>query len=231
VPGQQFLGDQVQGPPANRHEIARSAEQARRAEVGALGGIRDAWREIREEQNLTYELGRQGAQQFVVGGLNQIADSLTGIFTGAVKAKDAVRSFFTGLLTDLARLSIQIALFSALGFGGGGGPTGLHGGVFGHGHQRMLRGGVARGPTTVTFAEGSRAEAAFIPLDDGRSVPVTLNGGRPMNQGPAVIINVYANDGADAGRFLTRNAATILDVARGGIVRDAGIRASIERVR
>lgn len=42
--------------------------------------------------------------------------------------------------------------------------------------KRYAAGGIARGPQMALYGEGSRPEA-YVPLPDGRTIPVTMNGG------------------------------------------------------
>ena len=61
---------------------------------------------------------------------------------------------------------------------------------------RYASGGVATGPQLALFGEGSKNEA-FVPLPDGRSIPVTMRGG---NAGGVVInstVNVNATGGTE----------------------------------
>ena len=71
--------------------------------------------------------------------------------------------------------------------------------------NRYAAGGVARSPQLALFGEGSLPEA-FVPLPDGRTIPVTLRGGTPL-PGPSAAaggagVNVTYNidaRGAEAG--------------------------------
>jgi hypothetical protein len=42
--------------------------------------------------------------------------------------------------------------------------------------RRYANGGIATSPQMAIYGEGSRPEA-YVPLPDGRSIPVTMNGG------------------------------------------------------
>lgn len=53
--------------------------------------------------------------------------------------------------------------------------------------RRYARGGIANSAQLAMFGEGSRPEA-YVPLPDGRSIPVTVNGGNGVN----VVVNVDA---------------------------------------
>lgn len=78
---------------------------------------------------------------------------------------------------------IDAALSSYYNFAAGGvmtgaGPLPL---------RRYASGGVANSPQMAIYGEGSKPEA-YVPLEDGRTIPVTVNGG-----GGGVIVNVINN--------------------------------------
>lgn len=56
--------------------------------------------------------------------------------------------------------------------------------------RKYASGGVARTPQMAIFSEGSMAEA-FVPLPDGRSIPVSMKGGGAQN----IAINITVNEG------------------------------------
>jgi lambda family phage tail tape measure protein len=55
--------------------------------------------------------------------------------------------------------------------------------------KRYAAGGIATGPQLAMYGEGSRPEA-YVPLPDGRTIPVTMKGGGGMGN---VTVNVDAN--------------------------------------
>ena len=69
-------------------------------------------------------------------------------------------------------------------------------------------GGVARSPQVAVFGEGSRPEA-FVPLPDGRSIPVTMDA---QAQGITVVQNITT---PDANSFRRSRAALFNDVQSG----------------
>jgi hypothetical protein len=102
------------------------------------------------------------------------------------------------LLQDMAQLIIQMSMRSAV--------KGLFPGLFAMGGimsndgafplKRYARGGVANSPQLAMFGEGSTPEA-YVPLPDGRSIPVTMkNGGNGMGN---VVVNVDATGSSVEG--------------------------------
>jgi len=76
--------------------------------------------------------------------------------------------------------------------------------------RKYAAGGVARSPQLALYGEGSQAEA-FVPLPDGRRIPVALEGGAP-----AVTVNVINQSGqpvnAQAGQPRFDGRQMVLDV-------------------
>ena len=78
--------------------------------------------------------------------------------------------------------------------------------------QRYARGGIARSPQLAMFGEGSMPEA-YVPLPDGRTIPVSLMGGGGSNTTNNVSVSINANglnqtsdsvNGAQLGRRIAR---------------------------
>ena len=118
------------------------------------------------------------------------------------------------------------------GFYGGGGGVDPYakGGV----HQGTMlgsipvnayaNGGIATSPQLALFGEGRGAEA-FVPLPDGRSIPVTMNGGG--GGGANVTINLNAIDSKSGVEFLEANAKAIGDTISSQI--EAGANRKLNR--
>jgi lambda family phage tail tape measure protein len=138
----------------------------------------------------------------------QLADALINTFqgledkltqfvtTGKANFKDLARS----ILEDLARIAIRQAIIAPL-VGGIGGIFGFaRGGVMTEGGPLPLRGyargGIANSPQLALFGEGSQPEA-YVPLPDGRRIPVALQGTAGAAGGANVTVNVDAR-GTDA---------------------------------
>ena len=96
--------------------------------------------------------------------------------------------------TASSTVSSGSSFFSWLGFAKGGVMSSS-------GSLRLKKyasGGVADSPHLALFGEGSKPEA-FVPLPDGRSIPVTLQGGSDMggNYSP-VTISIQVNNNGDS---------------------------------
>jgi lambda family phage tail tape measure protein len=124
---------------------------------------------------------------------DQLADFVT---TGKMQFADFARS----VLNDLAKIFVRFALFQTLkalipggsglakafGFASGGimtqqGPLQL---------RRYAAGGIASSPQMAIYGEGSRPEA-YVPLPDGRTIPVTMKGGGGGETN--IVVNVDAS--------------------------------------
>lgn len=68
--------------------------------------------------------------------------------------------------------------------------------------KRYAAGGIASGPQLAMFGEGSRPEA-YVPLPDGRSIPVTMKGN---GVGANVTVNVDASGSEAQGNSANANA-------------------------
>jgi hypothetical protein len=134
---------------------------------------------LQEYYNSVKDLG-SAIGDAVVSGLQGLEDQLTAFVT---TGKASFRELAVSILSDLARIALRAAIIQpivqALGgffpgfkFAGGGimsedGPMPL---------RRYARGGVANSPQLAMFGEGSMPEA-YVPLPDGRRIPVAMQGG------------------------------------------------------
>jgi hypothetical protein len=160
-------------------------------------GFSKALRTLGEE---TEQVGKQ-MEAVTTKAFNGMTDALTNfVMTGKLD----FRSLATSIISDLIRIQIQRAitlpmakaLGSMFGFADGGimtsaGPLPL---------RTYASGGVATTPQLAVFGEGSMAEA-YVPLPDGRSIPVTMN---QSSSGGGDVFNISVN------------------VAEGGVTSSAG---------
>jgi hypothetical protein len=133
----------------------------------------------------------------VVSGLQGLEDQLTALVTtGKTNFKDLAAS----ILSDLARIALRAAiivpimqalgsLFPGFKFANGGimtgdGPVPL---------RKYAAGGIATSPQLALFGEGSKPEA-YVPLPDGRRIPVAMQGGGGVVVGE---INIAVQNSGD----------------------------------
>lgn len=134
-------------------------------------------------------------------------DALTSfVQTGKMDFKGLIDS----MIADLAKLMVQqylmLPLKAALGFADGGIMTS-------NGSMPLKaysRGGIANSPQLAMFGEGSRPEA-YVPLPDGRTIPVTMQGGGGGGVNTTINVSVN-NEGGSSGENDQMLATTIANV-------------------
>lgn len=173
----------------------------------------------------------KGLQDGVKGYLESIgtlADGIKGVTGTALKGlEDQLVNFVTtgkanfkelarSILADMSRILIQQMVMKPLlqGIGGLFGIKFADGGIMTADGPLPLRkyadGGVANSPQLAMFGEGSMPEA-YVPLPDGRRIPVAMKGGGGSNTN--VTVNVDAsgsqvqgdsNKGDQLGRVISQ---------------------------
>lgn len=168
-------------------------------------------------KELTLEFERLAASTDVVGEhfktlfSDTFASELEKVMEGTQSVTEAFGNMSKAIIKEIDRMVIKALannlfdkMFSKTGGGGSGALDGIasffssvfgmaQGGVVGpHGAvslRRYAAGGVATSPQLAVFGEGSRPEA-FVPLPDGRRIPVKMNGGGGVN----VVMNISTQD-------------------------------------
>lgn len=135
-----------------------------------------------------------------------------GLYNFVKTGKFNFASFATAIIDDIIRIQVRMALAGLLtsvvgAFGGGSGSGGLvpqaegatanlaaNGGIMSSNGMLPLHnyasGGIAKSPQVAIFGEG-RMNEAYVPLPNGRSIPVEMNGGGSTN----VVVNVNMESG------------------------------------
>ena len=181
--------EMVEAAPGNdklAESFRRIEEAARQAADGAklLGqralelsnpgaGFSKALRTLGEE---TEQVGKQ-MEAVTTKAFNGMTDALTNfVMTGKLD----FRSLATSIISDLVRIQIQRSITLPMANALGGLFGFANGGVMSSAGPLPLRtyagGGVASTPQLAVFGEGSMNEA-YVPLPDGRSIPVTMKAG------------------------------------------------------
>jgi phage-related minor tail protein len=156
-------------------------------------------------------------QKAVEGWGKSSADAIVEF---AMTGKSSFKDMINSMLADLARMLVYRNITAPLASAVGGMDWGSIGasvaGFFGFAQGGVMTsagplplraysaGGVANSPQLALYGEGSRPEA-YVPLPDGRSIPVTMTGGG----GPRVSVVVHntAGDVARASGTATTDAA------------------------
>ena len=108
-------------------------------------------------------------------------DGLTNaIVEFATTGKASFKEFAASVLKDLSAMLIKFAIFKTIGALFPGLTGFANGGIMtGDGPMPLktyARGGIANSPQLAMFGEGSKPEA-YVPLPDGRRIPVAMQGG------------------------------------------------------
>ena len=171
-------------------DAATAKQKTDNESIGA--GIKDR---LQEYYNSIKDIG--GAiGDAVVGSLKGLEDQLTAFVT---TGKASFNDLATSIIEDLSRIVIRAAiikpiteaigsLFRGFKFANGGimtgdGPMPL---------KKYASGGIANSPQLALYGEGSRPEA-FVPLPDGRRIPVAMQGGGGGSTNVTVNVDASGN--------------------------------------
>lgn len=213
-----------------REQLGRTGPQARayalaRARVGdTTSGA--AQQIIQESQNVSELYEAKAA----------VTDAMGGFVTDLRRGTDAANAFgsMLGRLADRALNSLTDTVVSSLfsagsksGGAGGGGLGGIfnsigsffgfaNGGIMGPNGPLPLRaysaGGIADSPQLALYGEGKMPEA-YVPLPDGRRIPVAMQGGGAANSngGPVSITHAPTYNVTPANGVTPEQLAAVVD--------------------
>lgn len=165
--------------------------------------------ELKYNTERTFEYGAKQAFKSYLDEATNLAKQSQQLFTNAFKGmEDALVNFVTtgkldfksladSIIADLVRIAVRQAIMKPL-LGAVSGGLGFalpfaNGGVMtANGAmplQKYAMGGIANSPQLALFGEGSTPEA-FVPLPDGRNIPVKMEGGGGSTNNVSVTVNV-----------------------------------------
>jgi len=158
--------DTLKAEETLRDKILRLRKQEKREAAQLSKKQKETNKELTETQRL--------GQNIVLTFADGMANALVNVFDRA----KSFRELLGDILKQVGRLLISFgmqglakglfpALFADGGVMSGKGPVPL---------RKYARGGIANSPQLAMFGEGSTPEA-YVPLPDGRSIPVSMKGG------------------------------------------------------
>ena len=201
--GMEYLTNMIKGTSTQAGELTDSLGQT------AVEGVVQAAKSSTAGGALTYvanaaNAAAQALSQIAAngGGAMGGGDSGGGGFLSGIF--DAVSGFFGGggSVEPLADFIPAFTGFASGGIMSDGGSVSL---------RKYANGGIANSPQLALYGEGSMSEA-YVPLPDGRSIPVTMSGG---GGGSNVTVNIINNaSGTEATQKETQNpdGSTSIDV-------------------
>jgi TP901 family phage tail tape measure protein len=179
-----------------------------------------------------------------------MANAFVAVMDGSKSAKEAFADFGRSFLAQIAQMIIQAYILQGLvrmipGLGkflgvsvvgqadGGVNEGGLGqlyplatGGVVQGGltrvHPYANGGPIVKGPHVALIGEGKMNEAV-VPLPDGKSIPVQMQGGQSAN----VSVNIQAVDAAGVEELLFRRRDTLKDIIAEAMMSDRGFRGTM----
>ncbi len=233
----------------NERQAAFNEEQAR------LAAEAESWRKGNEEIERRRELAANmfptlqmgwmaaadAAQQYAVkvretetaeaqmrSTANAIVSAFQLMVTQTENLSDALKSLAKSFAADLLGTQLRASIFPMLGlsaFAKGGvipGGTGDAMPVKGY----ATGGPIMRSPHVALIGEGQYNEAV-VPLPDGRSIPVQMQGGGGDGGSTSVEFTVNALDAASVADLFARNGKQLAEIVAGRFQRSRNIQASL----
>lgn len=187
----------------------RALELQESASKSAFTGLNQGVTEYLENMNNM----AQRTKEVFTKVTSALEDTLVNFFT---TGKLGVKEFAFSIVTELTRAAVQMLIMKPIiesfkeamgGMSSGGGFGGFIGSLFGFADggimtssgsmplKKYANGGIANSPQLAMFGEGRMPEA-YVPLPDGRSIPVTMKGGASAGGETSVVVNVSVEKGS-----------------------------------
>lgn len=177
---------------ADLQAILSSVRERQAVQDGIVEGLTSeavALEALRE----TYERNRQLAEGIADTIGQGIGSAFDVLLNGTEDWGDSLREIAGGVLKDIARQVLQLMVIQPIVKGITAGFGFANGGIMTDQGPLPLRtyanGGIANSPQVAVFGEGRRPEA-YVPLPDGRRIPVALQGAGGTTQQVVNNVNV-----------------------------------------
>lgn len=214
-------------------KVREETERAARLAEGDFGeGFRKGSREALDAWTDLSRFGEEAGRSLVDRGLGGLSDALGTFITDVGKGKEAFRDFAADMLRLLGQIIAKWLILKGLqaigiAFEHGGIMPGELVGTRRLPMHKYALGGIAPAnqPQLAVFGEGKRAEA-FVPLPDGRSIPVTLTGG---GGGGGLTLIVQTVDAKDTSRWFYENRGLLWGLQSHGVEHSAALRTATRR--
>lgn len=182
--GDKSIGQSAKETSAGISQMSTATENAN---SGLSGMVSSAWNSTKSFLGLGTATGNQtkaiGANILTMNNLSSVAAGLTAVFASMGASSTSSKGRWLNFGMSMVSAATSVWAGSLASGGGSGGSVGAvahaNGGVFGPNGVVPLKtyskGGIATTPQLALFGEG-RDNEAYVPLPDGRSIPVTMTG-------------------------------------------------------
>lgn len=175
----------------------------------AKTALESTWTTLKDKLSSTWDFIKNGmttVMDGLKGGLDWLMKSIAGAF-GNSGTSGGLGGMVGGLFGGGAAAGAGATEMSQFDFAAisGFSKGGIMSSMGSLDLNKYANGGIANSPQVALFGEGSTPEA-YVPLPDGRSIPVTMTGGNTTtnNQG-GVVINIVVNK--DGSQTASANGA------------------------
>lgn len=238
-PEARALNRDAEGEAARNARFAAPSDNSRQAravtDAGFVDGLTQSWDRLVETMGTANAVGQQFGS-LVGGAISGVSDILVDMIATGESSSEMWKRLGASVASELAKIAIQYAIIGAIkgasgisfahgGVGGGDGndepPMRIH--KFAHGG---MAGGIAGGASVAVYGETSRREA-FVPLQDGRSIPVRIEGSGGSSVQTVYYIN--AIDTKSMAQALQQHGAIYRGAVRDGLAGQGGDRRIAKR--